>query len=230
MCHHPPDWLLDQDKVVNSLNNRVRIQLFGHKHFQKVDEINNCLRIGSGAVHPSRKEKDWLPRYNWLSLLVRTNKDRFLDVDVFPRLWNEGNTSFIPDYAACNGTEHRVYTVKLKPWSSPSSGPLPAPTAPASVSCSEGVSIGESAMVTINPTDAARTLTYRFLDLSHVTRIEIAQELGLYQNEDEGVRDPELLERIFRRASEGKKLEKLWELVEERHDDGGNATNPYVGR
>jgi hypothetical protein len=85
-------------------------------------------------------------------------------------------------------------------------------------------------MVTIDPADAARTLTYRFLDLSHVTRIEIAQELGLYRNEDEGVRDPELLERIFRRASEGKKLEKLWELVEGRHDDGRNATNPYLGR
>lgn len=85
-------------------------------------------------------------------------------------------------------------------------------------------------MVTIDPVDAARTLTYRFLDLSHVTRIEIAQELGLYQNEDEGILDPELLERIFRRASEGNKLERLWALVEERHDGGRNATNPYVGR
>ena len=85
-------------------------------------------------------------------------------------------------------------------------------------------------MVTIDSMDAARTLTYRFLDLSHVSRIEIVQQLGLYMDEDEGIRDEELLERVYKRADESKKLERLWTLVEERHDDGSNITNPFVGR
>jgi predicted MPP superfamily phosphohydrolase len=124
LCHHPPDWLLDYDNFINSLNSRVRVQLFGHKHFQKVDEINNCLRIGAGAVHPSRKEKNWLPRYNWLSLLVRTTKtNRTLDVDVHPRVWGESPPSFAPDYKACDGNEHRVYTLKLPPPDSTSHAP-----------------------------------------------------------------------------------------------------------
>jgi hypothetical protein len=230
MCHHPPDWLLDQDNVVNSLNNRARVQLFGHKHFQKVDETNNCLRIGSGAVHPSRKEKNWLPRYNWLAFAVRNAKnDRVLEVDVFPRLWNEGSTSFISDYANCDGEDHKVYTVKLEPWTRPI-GPAPALATPVPVSRSGGASTGGSAMVGIDPADAARTLTYRFLDLSHITRIEIAQKLGLYRDEDEGVRDPELLERVFRRALDGNLLGQLWDLVESHHGDSRYDTNPYAGR
>jgi hypothetical protein len=93
-----------------------------------------------------------------------------------------------------------------------------------------GASTGGSAIVPIDSADAARTLTYRFLDLPHVTRIEIAQELRLYTNEDEGVRDPELLERIFHRAKEGKLLAKLWDLVEQEHGDGLYSTNPFKGR
>jgi hypothetical protein len=228
MCHHPPDWLLDQDNFVNSMNSRVKLQLYGHKHIQRVDQINNCLRIGSGAVHPSRREKNWLPRYNWLKLSVRrTKKDRVLDVEVHPRHWYEPDTRFIADTAACDAAESKVYSLNLAEWTAPAAL---APLAPVPISNAGGVSTGEAVMVNTDHADAARTLTYRFLDLSHVTRIEIAQELGLYRNEDEGVRDPELLERIFRRANEAKLLAKLWNLVERQHGDNLDNTNPYEGR
>jgi hypothetical protein len=224
MCHHPPDWLLDQDNFVNSINSRVRVQLYGHKHIHRVTPIDNCLRIGSGAVHPSRKEKGWLPRYNWLKLSVRkVKKNRFLDVEVHPRHWYEADTKFIAGTAACDGAESKVYSLNLPEWTA-------APAAPISVSTAGGAGTGGAAMVTVDSADAARTLTYRFLDLSHVTRIEIAQQLDLYKNEDEGVRDPELLARIFRRATDGKLLSKLWELVEKEHNDGLQVTNPYEGR
>jgi hypothetical protein len=233
MCHHPPDWLLDQDRVSQSLNARARIQLFGHKHFQTIDEINNCLRIGSGAVHPSRKEKNWLPRYNWLALSVRTRKgERLLQVDVHPRVWSELRTRFVADYDICNGQEHRVYTLKLEQWTPPApspvadppvSDPVPAPSPDA------GPSTGAT-MVEVDPTDAARTLTYRFLDLPHVVRLQIAQSLGLYRNEDEGLLDSVLFDRIFERATSDARLEQLWQKVEERHGDGQNPVNPYVGR
>lgn len=225
MCHHPPDWLLDGGTVKQRLNTRAQVQLFGHKHFQVIDVVNNCLHIGAGAVHPSRKEKDWVPRYNWLSLSVRATKhDRFLDVDVHPRIWHDLQAKFLPDYHACGGAEHKAYPLNLKPWTPP------ATTTAAPVATAGGVSPGGTAMVTIDSADAARTLTYRFLDLSHITRIEIVQELDLYKNEDEGVRDPELLERIFRRAKDGKLLAQLWDLVEKQHDDGLYVTNPYEGR
>lgn len=227
MCHHPPDWLLDYEKVGQSLNARARVQLFGHKHIQTIDEINNCLRIGAGAVHPSRKEKNWFPRYNWLALSVRAKKaERLLDVDVHPRVWNDAQAKFVPDYAACGGADHRVYTLKLEPWQPPA-GPPPAPgPVPAEAA---GPPPG-APMPDTDTADAARTLTYRFLALPHVARLQIAQSLGLLADEDEGLRDAVLFDRIFERAGRDRRLEALWQKVEARHADGQNPTNPYTGR
>jgi hypothetical protein len=233
MCHHPPDWLLDYDKVGQSLNARARVQLFGHKHIQTIDEINNCLRIGAGAVHPSRREKNWLPRYNWLAVWVRARKgERLLDVDVYPRVWNDAQAKFVPDYAACGGAEHRVYSLKLEPWQPPAAPPAPAPApGPAPAAADPAGLLPGATMTHTDPAaDAARTLTYRFLALPHVTRLQIAQSLGLLADEDEGLHDSVLFDRIFERADRQRRLEQLWQKVEARHADGQNPTNPYAGR
>lgn len=63
LCHHPPDWLQDQDAVISHLESKVRMQLFGHKHSQRVQEINKTLRVTSGAMHPERDESGWEPMY-----------------------------------------------------------------------------------------------------------------------------------------------------------------------
>jgi calcineurin-like phosphoesterase family protein len=226
MCHHPPDWLFDQDEVHKNLNNLVRIQLFGHKHWQRVERTENSLRIGAGAVHPSRKEKNWVPRYNWISVAVKKEKgQRFLDVTVYPRIYNSDLTKFIPDHASCNGATHRVVSLDLEPWEPPTASPLPTPMPKADLTKAEG-----AIMLDLDATSAARKLTYRFLDLPHIVRIEIAQELGFYTNDDEGLRDPELFERIFRRAAASRRLAEFWDKVESHHADGQNPTNPYSGR
>jgi hypothetical protein len=228
--HHPPDWLFDQDEVHKNLTNRAMIQLFGHKHLHQIERTENSLRIGAGAVHPSRKDKHWLPRYNWLSVSVRKMREqRLLEVDVYPRVWSEGKTRFVPDYETCNGEIHRVDRLKLQPWEPPEatdSAPTPTPP-PASV---DPKPTRGAIMIELDVTDAARTLTYRFLELPHVVRIGIAQDLGLYTNEDEGLRDPELLGRVFQRAMEKRILADLWNRVENEHGDGQNPNNPYAGR
>ncbi len=237
MCHHPPDWLIDGSTVRQRLNARARIQLFGHKHFQVIDEMNNCLHFGAGAVHPSRKEKDWLPRYNWLSLQVRATKhDRFLDVDVYLRVWHDLQAKFLPEYAQCGGQTHRVYSLRLPAWSPPAptgtgtaAAPAPATGPPVTASATATTARG-GVMVELDATDAARTLTYRFLDLPHVVRLKIAQDLGLYTNEDEGLFDFELFDRFFERAEQHRVLSRLWDSVEAQHGDGQNPVNPYAGR
>ncbi len=50
LCHHPPQWLRDQDQVEKTLNARARIQLFGHKHLQILDQINNTIRLTAGVT------------------------------------------------------------------------------------------------------------------------------------------------------------------------------------
>lgn len=87
LCHHPPDWLCDADEVARHLRRRSRIQLFGHKHHYDLHTIDNSLVVSAGAVHPSRTESDWQPRYNFLSLeVVGERNARTLHVKVWPRV------------------------------------------------------------------------------------------------------------------------------------------------
>jgi predicted MPP superfamily phosphohydrolase len=234
LCHHPPDWLRDYESVNMNLDARAKVQLFGHKHVQALEERNGCVRLVAGAVHPSRKEGKWKPRYNWLLLSVSGIDDsRALEVDIYPRAWNDARPEYIADTGACSGQDHRVVKLSLPPWTAPvatPSSPSSVPTAlPTTSVLSMNPSVPESKAGAVEM-DAARTLTYRFLSLSHVTRLEIAQKLQLLDNSDEGLMDFELFGRIFKRAVEKKQLEKLWEMVEEAHNDGQNPSNPYVGQ
>jgi predicted phosphodiesterase len=61
LCHHPPDWLLDQDTVEKSFTALARVQLFGHKHDFRLVPIGDTLRLSAGAVHPNRREPNWQP-------------------------------------------------------------------------------------------------------------------------------------------------------------------------
>lgn len=233
LCHHPPQWLRDQDVVETNLNARARIQLFGHKHVQKLDQINNTLRLTAGAVHPERAESGWQPRYNYLVVSVHNEGGgRKLDVTIYPRVWNDTFMRFITDYNGA-GSDHRLFSLPLEPWAPqvlPVSVPAPhtvqgLPRSEPTTSDDKGTeSSGRSTM------DPARTLTYRFLTLPYHERLAIAQKLHLLHDEDKSVQDEdaELFKRFFRRAREGNILGQLWDEVESHHHDGRNPQNPFV--
>src|SRR6202030_1167754 len=69
MCHHPFDWFVDCEEVEDALNRRATLQLFGHRHRQRVHMEAEFVRWGAGAVNPSRGEMQYEPGYN----LVRIN-------------------------------------------------------------------------------------------------------------------------------------------------------------
>lgn len=233
LCHHPPQWLRDDDQVSQSLETRVRVQLFGHKHKQKVDFINNTVRITAGAIHPNRREPEWLPRYNFLSLSVGgAGDERHLNVTVYPRVWSEDEGVFKGDFDA-SGSDIRSRALKLDSWYPPrqesrqsegiSASPAPSPhagsEAPIAVS---GGEVRESRLM-----NKARRLSYRFYSLPYDARIEVAQALHLIRDEDEGLQGSELLNRLLRRAKDENMLSKLWDAVQEAHGDGLYTDNPY---
>lgn len=76
----------------------------------------------------------------------------------------------------------------------------------------------------------ARALTYRFFDLPHIDRIDVARSLGLYRDEDEGLQDFELFGRIFDRAIAANVLAALWDAVERKHADGRYPSNPFASK
>jgi hypothetical protein len=226
LCHHPPDWLLDHDPVTSLLNTRTSLQLFGHKHMQRIERVNNSLVLTAGAVHPDRKERAWEPRYNVLSCLIRTSgATRALEVIVHARVWSKASRKFTAD--TTDPLAGTPISLPLDAWTPPVITVLPpaadngtavgAPTAPRDVE-------RQPAM------DPARRLTYRFLTLPFHERIAIANSLALLRDEDKGVPDRVLFERFFRRARDQGKLERLWVEVEGRHGEQSEGPNPYMGQ
>jgi hypothetical protein len=229
MCHHPPDWWQDAESVEQTLNTRTTIQLFGHKHVKRLAKINSTLRLTAGAVHPDRRTPNWKPCYNWLKVSVSgTDAGRKLDVEIYPRTWNAENSKFIPDYNSCNGRDCCLVSLDLEPWASqPSEQNIPEQgSGVLGITPPSRPSIGlETEML-----DPIRVLTYRFLDLAHVVRIDIARELSLLRDEDEGLEDYKLFSRVLTRAAQEKLLAQLWDKIEERHGDKKYTSNPFRGQ
>lgn len=107
LCHHPPEWLRDHDAVEDHLKSKVHIQLFGHKHSQRIDEINGKVRLVAGAMHPDRYEGGWLPTYNFLEI-SRRDSDR-IGLRVYQRQWNQPDTNFVAWRDPNNGKDHREF-------------------------------------------------------------------------------------------------------------------------
>lgn len=237
MCHHPPDWLIDGDAAHAGLNARAPVQLFGHKHAQRLEVINNSLRIASGAVHPSRDEAGWIPRYNWLSVHVEMRgATRMLAVTVYPRVWSDQHAKFKPDYDSCDGADHVDFLLSLPAWTAEDLTATVNPVSVSSAVAAHGDQVLTSELTEErvpssvegdgSQADAVRVLVYRYLELPHTTRLKIAQDLELYQDTDEGLRDFELFERVFQRSAAAGKQAILWNAIATKYQ-GAMGPNPF---
>ena len=235
LCHHPFDWLRDQDPASDNLMSRTAIQLFGHKHTLRHRKVTNAtsesLVIAAGAVHPSRKEDDWKPRYNFMSVCVAGHANRRnLEVKVWPRIYNEYN-KFVADRHPDTGSSDFIYQINLNSWN----GKKPPVTRSTheqliNPTSEQGISL-DNGMLTMNKDTAMeneRILVYRFFSLSYPQSIRIAIALDLLKDEDRGAGETELLNRFYARAKLAGKLADLWNLVEQNYSDGQILRNPFV--
>lgn len=237
LCHHPPDWLRDRDIVTKLLNQRASLQLYGHKHIQSIQYIeqNDCsptIQMCAGAVHPQRNSAAWLPRYNVLSVRVLGENDsRILETKVYPRTWQQEREAFGPD----SGLEDKQYWqchMDLPDWQGEQvedfqENPIAASVGKENKDSDEKPADSRSSHDGQSYRDAARQLAYRFLTLSFAQIVEIGSELNLLADDDEGLHDFELFKKIFDRAKEHGTLAELWEAVEESHGNKDAAENPY---
>lgn len=232
LCHHPPQWLRDIDEFQQSVNPVAVLQLYGHKHKRQVQEVDGTLCLMAGALHPERDEAPWEPAYNFFGVKVQGDVERSLEVDVYPRIWSPQRQKFIPDYETCDGASHRVYTLKIKKWLRLNAGVLSVPETtiePQSATPSELTTTGSLPQPATQDhnMDPNRTLAHRFLSLAFVDRMQIAQNLGLLTNDDEGRPEGEVYKAFFRRAKARNLLAELWDLVESRHADSKYTENPF---
>lgn len=230
LCHHPPDWLRDHDAVEDHLKSKVHIQLFGHKHSQRLDEINGKVRLVAGAMHPERGEGGWNPTYNFLEI-SRRDVER-IGLRVFQRQWNQPDTNFVPWRNPETGNDHREFLWPGFPAATntapPGAGSLAAEHAGVTRSALSPV---VADMATEND-DAMplpnhhRRLTYRFLTLPFRHQIAVAKNLDVLTDADRALSDGALLRVLFKRAAAKGLLAKLWAETETLHDDPANF-NPF---
>lgn len=182
MIHHPPDWLLDQDDVTDAINNRAALQLFGHKHRQRITRDRNYIRFSAGAVNPDRNEPGWEPGYNLICLsVVGDGPDRALEIDTHLLILQSSPERFVPrrDDEDNPVFHHRIPFPGYAPTvAAASPNPIAAVTTPASPApAAPNVEI---------PMDKepTRNFLFRFWSLTSSQRREIAQCLGLITDND----------------------------------------------
>lgn len=233
LCHHPPQWLRDQDHIEDYLEARVRVQLFGHKHKFRVREGGRTVRISAGAMHPDDREPNWQPRYNVLSFLVRNEgQRRLLDVQIHPRVWSDADKLFVGEVNRHESTFYE-WSFELDRWSPPTPIQADEPQPDSSIPVDSDDSASKvKASVTPRedpPMNRNRRLTYRFYTLPYNVRLKVVQQLNLIQDEDRNVPEAKLFDRYFKRAQDQGLLGQLWDEVEKAHPDKRFADNPFSG-
>lgn len=228
LCHHPPQWLYDNDAVELDLNTRSRVQLFGHKHIFYATKINESLRISAGAVHPDKNELGWEPRYNILELsIVTLPTEKVLKVRLWKRIWNKLDKKFQADYLD-SGVEYQVYDLKLDDIESKNITNITS-TCKQDKSSSNPMSENIEVINTTVP-NHMRRLVYMFLSLPYLQRIEVAFSLGVIEESDRNMSDIQKSQAYFTRASERDILDQLWDKVVSLIPDCKYRENPFINK
>lgn len=217
MCHHPYPWLIDYDKRTDHWRSRAKIQLFGHKHRQRLNEIDKCLVVSAGAMQPDNREPDWIPTYNYLDVaVVGESNERKLAIKVFQKNWVEEHQTFMSNFST-DSKEYKEYHLPIQNW-------IPsAKTDEIQDSSIEIITSNQEVKMEIieevtPQADAgktsARSLTYQFLRLPYHVKMQIVNKLNLIQDSDNGLQDYELFARSFDRARVNDMLAELWKEIE----------------
>lgn len=231
LCHHPPEWFRDQDPVEDLLKSRVHIQLFGHKHAQRVDVINEKVRLIAGATHPERREPAWLPTYNVLEI-ERRDEDS-IGLRLYQRRWHQAETKFVAEPDPNSGKVYRDFKWagfprRVAAASPPATSSMTAAVAQHVVDRVADVVASTPSAVDSSPNseDHKQRLTFRFLRLPTLERYQIALNLRLMREGDDALPPNTLFLEVFQRAVEARRLADLWDETEQRHDDRA-PLNPF---
>ena len=96
LCHHPPSWFSDRDDTDDNVNDRAKLQFFGHEHRQRCTPTPTYMRFQAGAVNPDVQERDWKPGYNLLDISVLgEGLNRTLDVRAYVRHFQKAPEMFV---------------------------------------------------------------------------------------------------------------------------------------
>lgn len=209
MCHHPPQWLYDSEDVENDLHARARIQLYGHKHVFEINKDDKTIKLTAGAVHPSRKEKNWEPRYNLLGLsIIDDNGVQFLNIRVWERIWDNRELKFKPKLND-NSNEYSEYKLLLEEFECQTLNKEGSCMS----SCSQNTINDEIEQIDLSSSNLKRKLTYKFFNLPIHLRVNIAIEMKLLDDYDEFLNSVQISNIIIEKAIENNLLNELFSKI-----------------
>lgn len=218
LCHHPPDWLVDQDDVEDAMKGAVAIQMFGHKHRQRLDREVSYVRFGAGAVNPDRSETGWSPSYNLVELSLEGEGDnRLLGLRAHLREW-QSNPPRYRGKQTENGNEVFQHSISFpaRSYSSRLDGTSVEGACSTSALQDAMVSSEELSKEAAMGNITTRNLVFRFWSLRRSEQRQILENLGLVRENEANQLEAEKYGRALMRASEEGLLEDLAREVEKK--------------
>lgn len=218
LCHHPPDWLVDQDDVRDAINGAVAVQMFGHKHRQRIEHDTTHVRYDAGAVNPDRTESACPPGYNIVVLSVEgEGTDRVLQVDSYLREWQSNPDRYRGRISAC-GEEVFRHTIPCPVEIRCSSGPDDDGNncrRPSAAATSEPESVDRNRRAPVGQ-PVLRSLVFRFWNLRDSHQRDIVMKFNLLEPDESSIADAEKYRRALVRAGERGLLEDLADEIGNR--------------
>lgn len=216
LCHHPPDWFMDQDDANDAIRGRAAIQMFGHKHRQRIQQDPHYVRFSAGAVNPDRQEPGWQPGYNLVKIFPSgEGVGRKLTVESHLRQWQSNPDMF---RAVVSPEREDVFRHSIhfpgvvRAVSSVARMEDSPPVVKADIQQMDAVTAEDVRATDVEAAmgDAStRNLVFRFWSLKSSERREITLRLRLITEADLGEPEPERYGRALIRASERGQLEEL---------------------
>jgi hypothetical protein len=119
-AHHPPSWLIDETDMGNELDDKAKIQMYGHEHTAKIAPGIRSVKMFAGAVNPERDSSDWIPGYNFVRVHVgHEGGKRKLCVRVHSRQWQSTPPSQFNLYRGQEPDGTHKYEFDLPDWTAP---------------------------------------------------------------------------------------------------------------
>jgi len=227
LCHHPQNWLIDDNEANDFFRAQAHLLLSGHEHDTRCYNEGGCLRVRAGALHPNPREQRWEPCYHVLRLSVETSNARELVVQVETRVWRPKDKCFAK-HTQADGTDFHTERIPLKSWTGAvSASPISASENPL-VSVTLTKEMSARAMTPDEFAAARRKLIVHFFRIGTLSRFQSAINAGVWEEGDDAFDGQERWARVFERAEKYEKLEALWDAVAKEDETLSGQINPFA--
>lgn len=227
LCHHPHNWLIDDNESNDYFRKQAHVVLYGHDHNLRCYNDGGSLRLYAGAIYPSRHEPNYEPCYHVLRLSVRTDTKRELVVSVETRVWRDKDKCF-GKLAQANGSDYSEERIVLPPQTHPPAATKFSPTlSPAPVVSSSSVIKTPSTLTPEALAAGRRKLIVHFFRIGTLARFEAVMKAGVWEEGDDAFDGQSRWARVFERAEKTGKLGSLWDTVASKDDALARQPNPF---